>query len=444
MDTYGKAQKEAVFKIDFQDIIRTIWGNRWLIIGGTITCALVAALVSLVLPKTFESSASLILMPATIKQPDDDVSALIPRVLSVPDYEILLKSDGVLKQTAEKVRENATDEWLPEDLDALDEISELRKRMITRVEITEKTAYGVKYSPVIVLKARARTPIQARDLAHAWAQTGEELAANLYQKGKTGLRAFVEEHFDTTREALIEAQAALRDIEAVWDEELDKERLTKMQNWLLAFEEKHVELQSKMATTREEIVDLTQKLASEPERKVLWKSPPMTAVFLNEPLADKPLAAVSGSGSVQQPGYQEEMLNPIYTELQQRLQLRETDLRGMEEWNRQLLQDIELLRKEIETLRDHYATKSFEHKQLTLQADPLQKSYDLLAAKVEQAKIAESELAEMADIKIVTNAVVPDRKISPMRTLIVLFATCSGFVLSLGGVVAKHVFDLIV
>jgi uncharacterized protein involved in exopolysaccharide biosynthesis len=39
--------------------------------------------------------------------------------------------------------------------------------------------------------------------------------------------------------------------------------------------------------------------------------------------------------------------------------------------------------------------------------------------------------------------VVPDRKISPMRSLIVLFATCAGFALSLGGVMMKHLFDMI-
>ncbi|MBE0556894.1 MAG: hypothetical protein IH628_06640, partial [Proteobacteria bacterium] len=160
MDTQGALPAETGIKFDYLDTIRTIWKNRWLIIGGTLVCALVAALVSLILPKTFESSAALILMPATIKQPDDNVSALIPKVLAVPDYEILLRSDGVLRQTAEKIRASASDAWRPEDLDALDEISELRKRMFSRVEITEKTAYGVEYSPVIVLKARAQTPLQ--------------------------------------------------------------------------------------------------------------------------------------------------------------------------------------------------------------------------------------------------------------------------------------------
>jgi uncharacterized protein involved in exopolysaccharide biosynthesis len=176
MDAQNTDMSGAGFKIDYQDMIRALWQNRWVIVGGTVACAMVAAFVSLILPKTFESSTALILMPATIKQPNDDVSALIPRVLSVPDYEILLRSDGVLRQTAEKVQASASDAWQPEDLEALNEISELRKRMITRVEITEKTAYGIKYSPVIVLKARARTALQARDLAQTWAAVGEELA----------------------------------------------------------------------------------------------------------------------------------------------------------------------------------------------------------------------------------------------------------------------------
>ena len=45
------------------DMIHALWRSKHTIILGTLACAVVAAAISLVLPKTFESRAILLAMP---------------------------------------------------------------------------------------------------------------------------------------------------------------------------------------------------------------------------------------------------------------------------------------------------------------------------------------------------------------------------------------------
>lgn len=434
MDEERKDQAGVVIPLSYVKIVRDVWSRRWLIAAGTIVCVLAGVAVAFLLPETYESSSVLVLMPTPFKQAGGEASALIPRVLAVSDYEILLSSDGVLKQVAEKIKTMGT--WSEKDLLAVEEISNLRKQMNPEVEITEKTVQGVVRSPVVVLKARANTPEHARDLAQVWAEVSEAVANALYQKGKSGLKDFVTGRFDTAKLGLEDIRGKIRDLEIEYNDELEHARLAKKHERLISYEEKLIDLNMQIVATKAEIADLQENFAKEPELKTLWKSPPMTAVFLEKnleggktPTADKEAKA----------GFQEEVLNDTYLYLQQKLLLKESELMGMEEHARQLQSQMESLGKELQELRAEIARRVFERKQLDLQEGPLKKSYDLLAEKLEQAKIAESEEASMPDIKQITEAVLPDRKIKPMRSLIPLLAMAAGFCLSTGAVILRSV-----
>jgi len=403
--------------------LRILWNGRKVIAAASIICAVVAAAVSLVLPETFESSVSLLLFPPPYKEAND-MSSLMPKVLSVPDYEILLTSDGVLMQAAEKAK--TIGKWAPEDLKHLSEIKQLRNQMSASVEVNEKTVTGVRYSPVITLKARASTPEHARDLAKAWAEVTEELTASLYQKGKTGLKDFVNGRFDVSRDDLMGVHQKLLDIELEWNDELEHARLFNKHERLLTYEEKLTDLQIQIATATKEVQDLKTNLAQETEYKTLWKSPPMTAVFLEQNSAAKNKEKPGKESE----GYQEEVLNEVYTYLKEKIIVKDSELANMKEYEQQMMSAMEELGQEVQSLREESARRSFERKTLELQIGPLKSSYDLLAAKLEQAKIAEAEQENVTDIKVVAEPIVPDEKILPMRSVIVGIAAFLGFTAS--------------
>lgn len=415
-------------------ILLTLLRNWRAIAAAALVCAVAAAALVMMMPVTFESEATLLLFPPPFKQTGDDMSALIPRVLSVPDYEILLHSDGTLMKAVEKVRALGT--WPEDDLESLEALSELRKRMEIEIEVVEKTAYGVSHSPVIVLKAQAGTPEQARDLAQAWAEVSEELAEDLYRKGKTGLRDFIGERYDSAREELTNVNEMVRDIEIEWNDELERARMQNKHSRLLAYEEKLTDLRMQIASTRAELAEIQENFSEEPEKKVLWKSPPMTALFLRDTKAGLAPPGGGAEGNEQE-GYRDEVLNQTYIYLKEKLYLKQTELQSMLEHESQLVAQMDGLDQELQALREEAAQRTFERKQVMLQETALKHSHELLAAKLEQAKIAESEQENLNDIKIVSNAVLPDKKVWPPRTLVVLAAGFFGLIAGTAAVLLR-------
>lgn len=82
-------------------------------------------------------------MPPPFKESKDELTSMMPKTLGVPDYEIMLHADGVLTQATAKVNHEAKttkkDIWTQDDLDDLDQVSSLRKRMYVTTDISEKT-----------------------------------------------------------------------------------------------------------------------------------------------------------------------------------------------------------------------------------------------------------------------------------------------------------------
>lgn len=411
-------------------IVAAIWRGRALIAAGAAAAALVAALVAWTLPETYESEAALVLLPSSVKQSGSEMTELMARGLTVADYEILLTSDGILLHAAEKIRASGT--WPEDDVAALFEISNLRKRMIIETKITQKTAYGSTHSPVIQLKARAAHPEQARDLAQAWAAVAEELSIELSRQGKSGSIDFLSEKFSHAHDELEGVHTALRDFEIEFNDNLEGARLQNMHGRLLAYEEKLIDLRMQRESLQSEVALLREKLAAEPERRVLWQSAPMAAVFMEEALGRGGRARLTDDQ--RKAGFESEEINPLWEHLRDKLSGKEIELNGVEEHIRQLEGTIGTLEADLAAQREMVARKQFDYKQLSLMLAPRKNSYDQLSTKLEQAKIAEAEEEKLADIKSIAQPIVPDRRVRPMRSLIVGAAGLAGLLIGVVGV----------
>lgn len=417
-------QNDFAPSVDFLKVIPDVWAGRWLILGATLAAGVIGGVIAFAMPERYEASAGLLLMPPPFKETKDELTSMIPKVLSVPDYEIMLKSDGVLSQAVKKVKEEAAgpkkDIWPEDDLALLDELSRVRGRMFVTTEVTEKSVTVTKYSPVIVLTARAGTPEQAAHLAQAWADVSETLAMTLYDKGKTGLTDFMRSSFEDTREMLTEVNRQIRDVEIEWNDELENARILKKHTRHLDYEEKIEDTDMKIAALSEEIASMEADLANEPEKVMLWKSPPMESVFMGQALGKKAQPGKETADGEVQFGYKEEMVNPINFELRQKLAGKRAELASAKEFNRRMREEQARLGAELQDLRREGAVRNYERRLLDIQVTPLQLAYDTLSEKLQQAKVAETEQGSLADIKIMADAVPPDRKSFPPRSLIVL------------------------
>ena len=441
-------------------IAQALWRSRYLIVAASVVCAVVAVGVASFRPSRYQSRATLVLMPPPFKEAEkqDEMSRLIPKVLGIRDYAVLLKSDDVLMEVVARIRASATgaqDEaagsgtagespeaapatpWTEDALEELSRLSVLARCMTLTTEVTEKTAYGTTYSPVIVLTAEADTADHARQLAQTWAQVAERTAADLERKGKTGLEDFVQESLKEAQTQLETLNAAIRDLEIEWNEELERARLTQTHSRLLTYEAKHEDLQMQMGALEKQIEALQSALATEPEKKELWRSPPMTAVFLEKSMGAAPNTGPDGSHRAV--GYREEILNQTYLQAREQLLDAETELTGLRETDQRVVADMERLQGEVDERREEIAARAFQRKQLDLQLTPFERSYALLADKLEQAKIAGSEQEELADLKIVANAVAPDRRMPSGRSAIGVAALLLGAGLATAIVILRTV-----
>jgi len=356
----------------------------------------------------------------------------------------LLSNDDALIQAVDRVEKLGG--WEEKDIAALHRISQLRRRMSISIEVVEKTAHGTTYSPVIVLKARAGTPELAQGLVQAWAEVCEELSRGMYSKGKTGMKDFVGAKFDTAQAELLDVVEKIRDLEISFNADLEEVRMLEKHNRLLSHESSLAEVDIDIGTRKAEIESIRADFEKEPEKKTLWRSPPMNAVFMREvtdEISDGGKERGAGTGGIPEAarlnGYSEEVFNGAWEELKGRFLEKQTDLTMLLKRKELLEGAIVEAEQEYQEARELVARRIFERKQLEMKELPLRASYDLLATKVEQTKIVESEEENLGDIRIVAAAVLPDKKIKPRRSLIVLVAMLAGFALACGAVLLQDV-----
>lgn len=418
-------------------IVLAVWRGRFTVFAGVAVTVIAAAIVSFIIPATYESVAMLVLLPSPVKQSGSEMAELMSKGLSVADYEILLHSDGVLMQAADEIRQRG--KWSPDDLEELEKIEVLRKRLTIETTVTQKSAYGSAYSPVIELHAEAGTPEQAKELAEAWAVVAEKLSSELSRRGQSGSIDFLREKFATASDELTKINTELRDFEIDFNDELEEARLKNMHERRLTYEESLIDLRMTKEGLAKEIEMLKEKLAAEDERFVLWQSAPMTAVFMEG------IAQGARGGTLtddqRKAGYETEVINPLWDHLRDKLSGKEIELHGVEEHERQLIVELEAVGKELSEQREMVARKQYDYKQLSLMLLPRKTSYDQLSMKLEQAKIAEEEEKRLSDIKIISEPIESDKKVRPLRSLIVIGAGLVGLMLSTIAVAMKSELD---
>ena len=412
----------------FVDVWLAWWAGRRLVITGTLTCVVVAIIVSLLLPNTYESSATLLLLPPPFKERGPDVRTdktdpvgMFSKLLSATDYSALLKDDVVLLKVVDRLKEKGL---YPADIiGKLAQPSVLQRKMNVETRVVEKTTSRTEYSPVVRLTARGASPELARDLAQAWADVAVEEAGKFYKKEGPGLSGFFDKEYSQIQKDLDIVFVKQREVESAWHEESSREQLVGKAVLLTKLEDDRARAFADMEDMRKQVEDLTARLTQEKPTLTLWKSPPATALFLAGS-ANPPQGA--GAPDDKTKGYYEEVVNETFLYVSQELANRQATLKGLEEREKSLRQSIEGTQKELQTLREEAARYGYESKSLLRQSDAYTRGFDVLADKLRQAEIAESEQANLNDLKLVAAAVAPDKKVAPQRTLIVLAALVLG------------------
>ncbi|HOJ34792.1 MAG TPA: GNVR domain-containing protein [Candidatus Hydrogenedentes bacterium] len=423
-------ENNETIRLSLKTVILALWDSRKLVVASVVIAAVASAVISLLLPEEFESSSTVLVTSAPFKNVQEQ-TGLFPRTIGVQDYALLLMQDAVLKEVVEKV--NSAGLLTPEQFEELSRPSVLRKKMEIEVTVNEKTAYGTKNSPALLLIARGPSPEIAQALAQTWGEVAQEKSIELFKKSKGDQARYLLEQSDTTRKQWTQVLDALEKNEAAFSEEEAKNRLHAMTQLYSELENDRYRILIDIDSSKKEIQALETEISGEERVLSLFNSPPMTAVFL-----DKKLVPPS-PGKNESVGYWSEILNPLYTSLSEILAQRKAQLAGKEERLLSLERNLNDLKNKIEEHQKEMAKFRHEKRQLEMEESISNKYYLELASQYQQAKMAEVEEQTMADIRLVADAIAPDRKVAPQRTLIVILAVFLAFSASVCWSIARHV-----
>ncbi len=420
-------------------VLAILWEAKWLIVVGTISSLVVALLVSLSLPKTYRTVATVFITPPTFS------SGLKPEPFSIEAYERLASSDYMRNQVALDLQKRgvlATGESLGNVSTQLYSSREPQK----------------PYLPLIGLIAESSSPEKAQQIANAWAERFVLEQSRLAILGKAGAVDFILAEHPKASSRLGEQEQKLRSVQQRHDRE------TAAANTRLALRMKRAELESIERTvvdfewdlykTRVNIKEEAERLAQTQKEVAATAS----TLNLSRSVSEDALWAIlaqrgqSSAGAIKGGDalkMQSQEVNPVYVHLAQQLAEYRVQHNALLMREETLVRQLATARADAARLRNAYYAGEAELTQLERQqsgevtsikrlVDEAQARFKKLDERIGDAQIAKAQ--QESDVKIGALAELPRVHSSPNIPLNVAIATMLGFLASLlGAAVLVHV-----
>ncbi len=170
------------------DIVAFFRRNAIVIFGLALGAAIiVAAVVLLFIPHTYEASATLAIVPPRFS------SELKPGTLTVQGYQTLLESDAVIAETKRRLVEKGL-------LRRRDRFG-LGNGLETRIFVSRR-AEEINLAPMLQVVAVGDSPEQAAAIANTWAQVFMERVADLMAGTTSSTVKFIDSQYPLARDTL--------------------------------------------------------------------------------------------------------------------------------------------------------------------------------------------------------------------------------------------------
>lgn len=384
----------------------------------------ITAMYSLTLDNEYAADSGLLVAPLPLGQafwdrertvedsPAARIGYLMGRPLSVRGYEILLRNNEMVKQ----LRDRLTTLNAERDEDTEVPLEDVRSSMTLRTEILKQTAYDVEYVPLITLSYRASDPDIAAAMANEWATLAIALSQEVGTKGKAGSLEFLQGRFEQVNEQLELVEALIEEHEALWDIESMTLRLQEVQKVITEYELDQVRLNTDIESHQAELAALETDLQSTSEKTTLRKAPSDEAYWLME---------ATGKGNPDSSDVLEsEVINQVFVTLRKKKSALQSMVSGLIKKQEAGAVALERLRTEATQLQQDLAEQKRVRAELMRRRTVSEQQYQRIAENLEAARVAEAETE--SDLKVAFNAVPPETKVGPHRSVMVLTAAFLG------------------
>jgi uncharacterized protein involved in exopolysaccharide biosynthesis len=393
-------------EIDLREYINVI-RRRWKLIGAVTAIAVIAAaVVSFLLPPTYEaSSVVLITEPRYQMQFEPRFQTTDQWQPAYNAFPELATSDGVLQSVVESYQPSP-----------LAEIEAWRLRELKGM--AEATSRG---DPSLVkLTVGCRSPEDAAGLANVWAEKLTDRGNEIYSETEDDV-AFFERQTSQAEEALEEAEQALIAFQA-----RDRASIVAAQlNSLRQTQSDYLEDQRAITYLIQDIQGLRDQLAQQPDDEPASLGDELTSLFLQVKAFNAEASApielqvnsaesLSQKSRLEQIGFLEEMVRTL-----------QTKSAAIEERLTELEPEILDRQEELQQIRT-------EEERLQRAQDVSEETYMSLSRKLQEARIASQE--HNGVLQVGSYASVPEQPASPNKTLNVAVAGALGLMVGVFGV----------
>lgn len=389
--------------IDLRRWLQVLWQYRNWIIALTFGAALVALLISLVLPPTYEATALAVMTPTQYKlQFDPRIETVInPVDMQIDVYVGLATSDSIVQQVFSQL------DPLPTGVENITDLQDM-------LNVSGKNG-------LLTFSVKAKTPQDASRIANIWVQTFVTDANRVYGTKDSEQLAFFQTQLETAATRLEQAETAMtefvaRDRSAIVQNQLDS---------LQASQKDYLSAQRSLSTALDDIDALLQKMQK--QTGVVDFSDQINALFLS--------LRVFNSG--QNFPLQLQLSDPASlntaSQAEQRRQLQEMHT-AIENRLQEITNQMNALEPQILSLQAEQEGYQLEKDRLERELSLSKDTYTALAHKVDEVSIVTND--SVGQVRIASTAMTPLKPVSPRKLVNTVLAGMVGAMLAVGGAFA--------
>ena len=375
-------------EIDLMDYIKVIVRRRKIILTIFILCVTATAVISLLMPKVYQSSALIMFMN---KNPKDSLSA----------QKELLKSKAVLENIVKRLK-----------------LTDSSGKPVGPLDISKRLkAERVRGGNLIRLKAQDSDPGIAQKLADAWAEEYIKYSQKLIESPNN----FLVGQFENARRNLSQAEDKIRNFKNKYAIDLMQADLSMKKNKLNSERKELMNLELSLKDKKDYLKELQGEIKKHGNFVIVRK------LITNNTLWQRENSR--RGGDISNKKLKGGDINLIYQDVKTLLITAEIDFDTSITKIAHLKESIPLLEKEINKLEKGVSQRQFELMQLTDQRDICQRNYDDLWPEIENAHITKIKAVGIA--KEVSSPARPKFPIKPKKRMMVLLSAVLGLMLGI-------------
>lgn len=212
--------------LEFQrSAIAALRKDRFWIVAAAVLLAVGGAALGK-LTTTTTSTAALVVTPLPLRVAtdikEDPLVPMLAEPLGIKTAVLICKSDAVLQATLNALRSGGK---LSGEIKTL---KQLATALDTTVTIEKETPYELKYSPVILLTAKAKTPADARLMVNTWAEECVKAARKLQEANQGPVMDAFAQQAEAAQKSLVTAEETYRAFKEKNSVDFLKERVVEM------------------------------------------------------------------------------------------------------------------------------------------------------------------------------------------------------------------------